>query len=951
MKFLPFTRLSRGCLGLILLFAAPQLDAQCPPEVAIAPILDTGDTRQIAALIEQIKDCPGIDDSLGLAYHLLGAYYFNENRFEDCIAATQKAIAIRQRQSPIDTFNLGKSNFNLGYAYIELKQYAEAEPPLLESERLYKLVDTPRVLESRRQMAVAYQHMGDYEKAMRYLSLARADFARFPQQELHAHWYNTMGLTLNSMGRHQEAVDSLQKAVQLYRQIGGYDEDIAACQLNMAYSHYALGQFEEALLYFEESLDYTLKQGTDQELISKNLNNIGETQRRLGHLEAARNSLEKALALALESDDLVRAGRCYDNLAEVYVDQGKPEEALRYFDMALRTAIPGFSEDQLSEHDYSEQLRAVADKRNLLIFLSDKARYLQKRYRQTGDSNYLQLSLQHYRLVGRLIQYMRAEFTRDSKLFWLSETYPIFERSIAAGYELFQLSGADEWMEEVWSNMEQNKAVLLLESIQADKRNMFAGIPDSLLLQQSQAAEAISRLRRRSLELGQEGSPDRQEVRQLQLEIIRRQEDLADLERQLRKDYPVYSQFTQAQTASRADIQQDLPDDQTALLEFFWGDSSLYLLALTRNSRHLLRLEIGDLPRRIEELQRGISLEHLNEAGLENHMRLFNGAAYAVYQATLADILSRLPSEISRLIIVPDGPLSSVPFSLLLQEENPTARFDPGRQRYLLHDYAISYSYSASLLVARPARRPGSYQGNFLGIAPLFDGPEAMQTRACDLAELSRLSSNTEEVNGLLGLLGGKVFVDREASREAFLNNAPYYRVLHLATHACADETESARSRIFFADDYLYAHELYTLDLHADMAVLSACETGVGEFRKGEGVISLARGFAYAGIPSTVMSLWSVNDRATSDLMQLFYRNLKAGMPKDRALQSAKLEFLSTREDKASLLPAYWAAFVHFGDVDPLPIGGSRIPNWTWALLLIPILAAGWFFRRRVSRA
>ena len=203
----------------------------------------------------------------------------------------------------------------------------------------------------------------------------------------------------------------------------------------------------------------------------------------------------------------------------------------------------------------------------------------------------------------------------------------------------------------------------------------------------------------------------------------------------------------------------------------------------------------------------------------------------------------------------------------------------------------------------------------------------------------------------LPALLPDPWLLDREASREAFLNNAPYYRVLHLATHACADETESARSRIFFADDYLYAHELYTLDLHADMAVLSACETGVGEFRKGEGVISLARGFAYAGIPSTVMSLWSVNDRATSDLMQLFYRNLKAGMPKDRALQSAKLEFLSTREDKASLLPAYWAAFVHFGDVDPLPIGGSRIPNWTWALLLIPILAAGWFFRRRVSRA
>jgi CHAT domain-containing protein len=173
-------------------------------------------------------------------------------------------------------------------------------------------------------------------------------------------------------------------------------------------------------------------------------------------------------------------------------------------------------------------------------------------------------------------------------------------------------------------------------------------------------------------------------------------------------------------------------------------------------------------------------------------------------------------------------------------------------------------------------------------------------------------------------LLGGSALYGSEASLDAFRRLAPEYRVLHLSTHGKADDR--AGDYAFLAlgvpgdtstFDKLYARDLYGIGLNADLVVLSACETATGKLRRGEGIVSLARAFSFAGAKSLVTSLWKVNDSATKNLLVDFYRHLHKGQSKDAALRQAKLNFLKNNLDvDANLLhPFFWAGFVAVGDM------------------------------------
>ncbi|MCB0617025.1 MAG: CHAT domain-containing protein, partial [Phaeodactylibacter sp.] len=178
-----------------------------------------------------------------------------------------------------------------------------------------------------------------------------------------------------------------------------------------------------------------------------------------------------------------------------------------------------------------------------------------------------------------------------------------------------------------------------------------------------------------------------------------------------------------------------------------------------------------------------------------------------------------------------------------------------------------------------------------------------------------------------------------DATRERFLADAPHYSIIHLATHAKANDEEGEYSYLAFTEipdslqnELLYAKDLYSLRLQAEMVVLSACESGVGELRRGEGVISLARGFSYAGAKSLVTTLWRVSDRESAVLMQLFYRQLKEGKPKDEALRVAKLQFID-QNNGARAHPFFWGAFILSGDMAPIAVDQPTFTLLGFALL------------------
>jgi CHAT domain-containing protein len=284
---------------------------------------------------------------------------------------------------------------------------------------------------------------------------------------------------------------------------------------------------------------------------------------------------------------------------------------------------------------------------------------------------------------------------------------------------------------------------------------------------------------------------------------------------------------------------------------------------------------------------------------------------------------------------------------------------------FLIKDRAVSYRFSSRIQTTRnnePTEGWGGfgleYDDRLLTSVNTHSGSDKDPVRS----NLNHLPFAGGEIKAVAGILDGSFWLDQDATRENFLKNAERYGILHLAMHGLVDERNPLHSRLLFSssvvgdDPFVYASDLYNMQLHAGLSVLSACRSGAGAWKKGEGVLSLSRAFAFAGCPSMVMSLWSVSDQSTSDLMVGFYQQLKAGSTKDEALRSAKLSYLQKVSPEYAK-PIYWAAFVPIGEMDSMSdryFGSSKNKLAQWLIwgcclaLLAGLVYVSWrYYSRR----
>ena len=314
-------------------------------------------------------------------------------------------------------------------------------------------------------------------------------------------------------------------------------------------------------------------------------------------------------------------------------------------------------------------------------------------------------------------------------------------------------------------------------------------------------------------------------------------------------------------------------------------------------------------------------------------------AATQLYDKLIAPVKVLLRGSV---VVVPDGVLGYVPFDALLKKK-PDNQGRGHTFDYLLNDHKISYCYSATILkdMVNKKHRQTPTQP-FLAMAPYFKGDTAMikidssdvlasltDSRPSGLRNgLDSLPFTGEEVTRLQRMMGGEAIVGKGATEDIFNQKASNARIIHLSTHGEMDDKVGDYAYLAFTEqpdslenEWLYTRELYNLSLNADMVVLSACETGIGKLQRGEGIISLARAFAYAGAKSIVTTLWQVRDKSTKDIMVLFYQNLKSGKNKDTALWLAKKAYikkLNPKERGVYALPFFWSGIIPIGDMRPI---------------------------------
>ncbi|MEM1120659.1 MAG: CHAT domain-containing protein, partial [Bacteroidota bacterium] len=267
----------------------------------------------------------------------------------------------------------------------------------------------------------------------------------------------------------------------------------------------------------------------------------------------------------------------------------------------------------------------------------------------------------------------------------------------------------------------------------------------------------------------------------------------------------------------------------------------------------------------------------------------------------------------------------------------------------------FSFAHSVNWLSALERSESYQFEQNFVGIAPFFKSNDNNPPVADFRLGLGPLKYNQLEVEKIRRNIGGKIIKGVAATKKMFLANLHKGQILHLATHGKSNDHQGDFSYLAFAkpkqatdQQFLYVKDLFNLKIPADLVVLSACETGLGEIKKGEGIVGIGKGFSYAGAKSLVTTLWRVSDNSTANFMPIFYENLKEGLEKDEALWQAKRAFIQQYRNAAH--PFFWSGYVAYGDMNAVDFQHSHYSYKWWMMLLGGIAGGGIFFKWRRFR-
>ncbi len=636
-------------------------------------------------------------------------------------------------------------------------------------------------------------------------------------------------------------------------------------------------------------------------------------------------------------ENLTKAGACYTNL-------GQFSEAAVLIDSALN--IVGYDTRKTLPFE-----NIIGSKPSLLITLYFKAKNDLQRYLKSGCEEDLERAHEGYDVCIRLIDYIISSYDDSSSRQYLVERfYYIFESIIEVNYQFYQLRGERKYVDRAMRYMEKSRSILLKEMMQVAKANVIAGIPDTVLARERGLREQIAALESRKYQ-SERKLPAEQQVEvvfhQLNDSLFNLRNQYWSLLKQLEQRYPAYYDLKHADhSAETAAIAERLLKRDEALVQYFVGDDQIYTLVYRGDGTfYMNKAPVGDLDRNVKDLRESIYNYVLTPS--DTLVKAYADGAYGLYQKLLQPISGYLSY---RVTIIPDGLLEFLPFEALLTEKpDPNSNFR--NWPYCLKKYNFAYAHSLLSLEAMQERQNHPKYRQVLAVAPRFSPVMSVSNPEERRRSFGTLEDNLDEVAGIGALFPTKTLLDTSATVASFKAIAGDYAVLHLATHAKADNEDGEYAYVAFSEtgdttnnNLLYLKNLYTLSLHADMVALSACETGVGKLRRGEGVVSLARGFSYAGANSLVTTLWRISDRESATLMKSYYRELKEGLSKDEALRRAKLEYLDQASGNRAH-PFFWAAFVTIGDMAPLNLSNNQ---WAWWLLALGLLPLGyWVWRKR----
>lgn len=890
---------------------------------------------------------------------------------------TEWLDAARNAQKEND---LKSAAIKLGKAAVSFQEednWAEASKALSKQARLY-----------RDRLGLMDESIEAFEKV---IDLHKVNASESKKDRNIAHYHNLIGGVFQRKGDYEQAIKVYKEALRL--RIGFFGEaspEVAQIQTNLGTAYRYKGDFDTAIELYTEALTIR-KSRPDRAWVKEAIihNQLGEVYTeqkepslaegefilaanlfedkapdRLDYKEVVALNLgniysmqkdwvqaEEWLKIAQELADSIY-GPQHRETAKVLVaigDQkrlkGDFKESLKAYQIALEAMVPDFDPQTPYENPSTQLLSADPW---IFLALTGKGEAHEQVFQQTKELIDMEAALTTYEAACEFSDLRRAAYWSDgAKRDLAEEVAPAYEKTILWANEMYALTKDVNYLERAFLISERGKAALILENLDREM-----AIPAEFLEEIKELEYEIGDLEKELFE--SKGSPAIKDSLQSKLYLL--EENHGREIARLKREYLCFSEGFRDTT----EIREQLDPDGEALLEYFFGADNLYAFLLTRDRIELKVIPLGqEFPERLLDLRR--QLTNPPHGNPQASVRLFADASHQIYQAVFAPLEPSMEAyNIKELTIIPDGLLWYIPFEILLTspaapQEGSFRNLAWFHQKYILH-----YAYSGTLLQRIDRKEPVDSR-MILAIAPDFSNSEptrGLQADAGSSRGFSPLTWNLPEVREIAKLFKTDTLTSGMATEANFKSRAKDCAGLHFSTHASINDEAPMLSYIAFQnsgdlleDDSLFLYELYGMDLPAEMVVLSACETGAGKLQNGEGVISLARGFAYGGCPSVVTSLWRADDQSTYEIMKVFYRSLFEGMDKAKAMQTAKQEYLEQAKAQFSH-PYYWAHFVVIGDSEPISFekknGNTRL-YWLGGIALL-LIGIGVFIWRKKKR-
>ncbi len=594
----------------------------------------------------------------------------------------------------------------------------------------------------------------------------------------------------------------------------------------------------------------------------------------------------------------------------------------------------------------------TAEKQEYTTSLPDlyvlKSQILLALNKKTKEFDYLSFSYESYQKAIKTLTFMKlAMGEENSKLFATSQVLEIYYEAIYVARLLFEHTGEQEYLEQSFEFAETSKSFALFSEIKEFEAIEFADLPKELRNREKRIVGEKQYTESQLYELMISEDPDDEHIKSLKEILFHLKEDYDDLIHEIEQNNTKYYDLKyKPKFVTLEEIQDQLPY-KDALIEYVLSDTLLITYVIDRKGINAFSQKV-EPEFALECLEYYEIMQNQNFSGdVHDTFKRFVRLGRKFYSILIEPCLEY--TEKRNLTIVPDGAITFIPFECLVTEDTDTEYINYLTLPYMIKEFSVGYSHSSTLMFTERLRSK-SPKKKVLAFAPMYGVPEyeldasLMRQITEDEEFLIPLAGTIKEVQSINETVPSDVYINERATEANFKKNASDYNVLHLAMHTRMQDDDPLYSLLAFSDvgedsiedNRLYAYEVYNLKLNAEMAVLSSCNSGFGKMQKGEGMMSLARGFVYAGCPSIVMTLWQVTDKSSSELMTSFYSYLKKGKSKQEAMRHAKMDYLKNADDLTSN-PYFWSGFVVLGDSSPI----YKKSGFAYWMIVITVFIAG----------